>query len=133
MEQSYPSLYPFSSTHNWLDVCCCAPAPGETEAEVVLHHFPFVLGRHPECDLTLFSRQVSRRHCQFFRRGEEIWLEDLNSHNGTFLNGQQIRKAVPVCEGDVLVVHPYCYHLHLDGAGAEVRLHLAPEGIANPR
>jgi predicted component of type VI protein secretion system len=135
MEPSFPSAVDYSLVRNRLDVYgFCAPAEAEIQAEVVLDHFPYVLGRHPECDLSLFSRQVSRRHCQFFRRGEEIWIEDLNSHNGTFLNDQEIRKAVLVRDGDVLVIHPYRYQLHLDTGSPEgLRLHLVPDGMGSPR
>jgi len=108
----------------------CAPAPSEAEAEVVIDRFPFVLGRHPECDVTLFSRQVSRRHCQLFQRGEEIWVEDLNSYNGTYLNDHKIGQAEPIRDGDVLVLHPYRYVCRFETAPpGGPRLRLLPDGV----
>jgi pSer/pThr/pTyr-binding forkhead associated (FHA) protein len=103
----------------------CAPAPAEIEEEIVLDQFPYILGRHQECNHTLFSRQVSRRHCQFFRRGGQILVEDLNSYNGTFLNDNEVRNAELVRDGDLLIIHPYRFlcRLEKDAAGnATLRL-----------
>jgi pSer/pThr/pTyr-binding forkhead associated (FHA) protein len=108
----------------------CSPAPNEIEEEVIADHFPFVLGRHPECDLSLFSRQISRRHCQFFQRSEEIWIEDLNSYNGTYLGDHEVRQAQVIHDGDILVLHPYRYQCHLEkNNSGEKRLRLVPDGM----
>jgi predicted component of type VI protein secretion system len=107
-----------------------APAPGEIDREIRLDHFPFVLGWHPDCDWALFSRQVSRRHCQFFLRDESVWVEDLNSFNGTYLNDREIHQAQPVHDDDILLIHPYRYRCHLaQEAAGQLRLRLVPEGI----
>jgi len=123
--QQLPDQCPRDNTH-----FACGPAPAEVEEEVVLDHFPFVLGRHPECDLSLFSRQVSRRHCQFFQRGEEIWVEDLNSYNGTYLNDHEVRQAQSIRDNDTLVLHPYRYRCRLEKSNSgEMRLRLVPDGM----
>jgi len=47
----------------------------------------FTFGRESECDWQIKDAAVSRRHCRIAREGEtEFTLEDLNSHNGTFVN-----------------------------------------------
>lgn len=46
-----------------------------------------VAGRLPGCDLALDDPTVSRRHAAFVRRGEEWWVVDLGSTNGTRING----------------------------------------------
>jgi pSer/pThr/pTyr-binding forkhead associated (FHA) protein len=110
----------------------CAPAPAEFEEEIVLDQFPYVLGRHQECNHTLFSRQVSRRHCQFFRRGEQILVEDLNSYNGTFLNDNEVRNAEQVRDGDLLIIHPYRFLCRLEhDAEGNTILRLIP-GVGIP-
>ncbi len=102
-----------------------APTPTADRAEIVVERFPFVLGRHTECDATLLSRRVSRRHCQFFQRGPEVWVEDLNSHNGTHLNERPIRQAEALHDGDLLIVYPYYYRCHLEtAASGQPRLRL---------
>jgi adenylate cyclase len=50
----------------------------------------FRIGRSAECDVTLEDGAVSREHCLITFTPEGILLEDLNSFNGTFVNGQRI-------------------------------------------
>ena len=52
----------------------------------------------PEVDLTSdggLSKGVSRRHAKITRRGREVFIEDLGSINGTFLNRQKLTPYVP--------------------------------------
>jgi len=46
----------------------------------------FIFGRESECDWQIKDAAVSRRHCRIAREGEQFTLEDLGSHNGTFVN-----------------------------------------------
>ena len=46
-----------------------------------------ILGRHPDCDVTIEVGAVSRQHAKIHKLAEEFRLEDLKSRNGTFLNG----------------------------------------------
>jgi hypothetical protein len=60
----------------------------------------FTIGRTHDCDLRLTDLSVSRLHAEL-TRGEEGWmLRDLDSHNGTRLNGWLVREPVPVRAGD---------------------------------
>ena len=58
-----------------------------------------VLGRAPGCDITLDDRNVSRRHAEVRRRGPVVVLVDLESTNGTIVNGRRIREH-PLADGD---------------------------------
>lgn len=49
-----------------------------------------VLGRQPGCDVLIDVGAVSRRHAKILREGDDYYLEDLQSRNGTFLNDQRI-------------------------------------------
>lgn len=62
-------------------------------------------GIHPEIDLRL-DDAVSRRHAKIFMRGNQYVLTDLNSTNGTRLNGQwvQAESEVPLKAGDEIEV-----------------------------
>jgi pSer/pThr/pTyr-binding forkhead associated (FHA) protein len=53
-----------------------------------------VIGRARPCDVRLGVSQVSRRHCQLVREGDELRVEDLGSSNGTFHNGEKVERAV---------------------------------------
>jgi phosphoserine phosphatase RsbU/P len=50
-----------------------------------------VLGRHPDCDIVLDSGAVSRQHARIQRVENRIYIEDMQSRNGTYVNGRQIR------------------------------------------
>lgn len=53
-----------------------------------------VIGRGTECDLILDEPEMSRRHALIENSGDGIYLRDLGSANGTFVNGVQVRNAV---------------------------------------
>lgn len=59
-----------------------------------------VLGRNPDCELHLDDAGVSRRHARVRIDGDEVWLEDLGSSNGTKVSGQRV-KEVRLEDGDV--------------------------------
>src|SRR3954453_22013612 len=73
---------------------------------VPVRRYPFLLGRHADCDYVLHDPSVSPRHCLFFVRGAEVWLKDLGSRNGTFLNGQCLGEPRPVHDRDRLGLGP---------------------------
>jgi hypothetical protein len=63
-----------------------------------------VIGRHPECDVVLPGPAVSRRHARLrFRDGTWI-LEDLESTNGTVVNGAPLAGRYRLEPGDRLVI-----------------------------
>lgn len=50
----------------------------------------FVMGRGEECDLVLTDRAISRQHARINRIGNQYQIEDLESKNGTWVNGEQL-------------------------------------------
>lgn len=52
------------------------------------------IGRGSDCDLALDEPEMSRRHALIENSGDGIYLRDLGSANGTFVNGVQVRDAV---------------------------------------
>jgi pSer/pThr/pTyr-binding forkhead associated (FHA) protein len=53
-----------------------------------------VIGRGSDCDLVLDEPEMSRRHAMIENTGDVMFLRDLGSANGTFVNGVQVRNAV---------------------------------------
>lgn len=51
---------------------------------------PLVIGRSPDCDLCLVDQAMSRRHCRIEPHENRWRLIDLESRNGTYINGQRI-------------------------------------------
>ena len=53
----------------------------------------FTVGRHSECALSIPDSGVSRRHADVFWENGQWWIQDLNSANGVFVDGQRIDRA----------------------------------------
>lgn len=64
--------------------------------------FPFCIGRGDEADLTIRQNDVSRRHAEIFAANEQLYLRDLGSTNGTFVNNQKITVETPIMGNDVI-------------------------------
>jgi hypothetical protein len=65
---------------------------------------PFELGRDTGSDVVLRDPEVSRRHARFESQEGVVYIEDLTSSNGTFLNGRRVTEAIEVREGDEIDV-----------------------------
>ena len=77
------------------------PASGEP----FVHEFEgdsLTIGRSSESDLTVPDRFLSREHARLFREGERLLVEDLDSHNGTFLNDERVDAPAEIRPGDVI-------------------------------
>lgn len=51
------------------------------------------MGRGSKNDIIIHDNEISREHCRLVRNGDDYALEDLNSSNGSFVNGQRIAQA----------------------------------------
>ncbi len=78
------------------------PSGDERLVRIPLHALPFRIGRAPESDLRLSQADVSSQHAELFQREQRLWLRDLGSRNGTFLNRERLAGEAPVQDGDVL-------------------------------
>jgi DNA-binding winged helix-turn-helix (wHTH) protein len=61
-----------------------------------------VIGRDPDATVRIDHSLVSRRHARVSVEGDRALLEDLESRNGTFLNGRRVESPTPLHDGDVL-------------------------------
>jgi hypothetical protein len=81
------------------------------------------LGRGEECDFVVPERQISRVHMRVRREATGYFLEDLNSKNGTFVNGRQVQSGAPVLlqDGDEIQL-ALCVRMVFVGAEATLPL-----------
>ncbi len=78
---------------------------GATEAEIKLK-LPTIIGRSGEASLKVRTSVVSREHCRLYEKNGALYVEDLNSSNGTFVNEEKITAITPIATGDFLTVGP---------------------------
>jgi hypothetical protein len=63
------------------------------------------IGRSPGCGVAMPEDiYTSTLHARLFRRNDQLWVEDLGSTNGTFVNSEQITQAVRLGKGDLLQI-----------------------------
>jgi predicted component of type VI protein secretion system len=74
-----------------------------------------VVGRSPDADLTLEDDAVSWNHLEIERRGEVLMATDLDSRNGTALNGEPLDRPRRLRDGDTLIVGGH--RLEISGGG----------------
>jgi membrane-bound lytic murein transglycosylase D len=81
---------------------------------------PFRIGRAADCEVSLQDQFVSRVHARGYFEAGQWWIEDLNSSNGLFVDGQRLSK--------VLLATGSTVRLGVEG----LELHFAVEQIAPP-
>ncbi len=62
-----------------------------------------ILGRLESNDVPIHDRKASREHAKIYKQGAKFAIVDLNSSNGTFVNGQKITKRV-LADGDEIQI-----------------------------
>lgn len=65
---------------------------------------PVIVGRAPGADIVIAAGYVSGRHARFQLMGENLFIEDLGSKNGTAINGNYVSEPVPVRDKDAIAV-----------------------------
>jgi two-component system, cell cycle response regulator len=77
-----------------------------------------VIGRASGANIRLNDDGISRRHARLLQVGNQVLIEDLNSSNGTLVNGEQV-KQLALHDGDKIrvgstTILKFTYHDHLD-------------------
>ena len=83
------------------------------------------IGRKEGNTIRLTERNVSRRHAKLSKSNGSVFIEDLQSSNGTFLNGMRLapHTLAPISDRDALQIGPYVFALRLTDGAAEVASH----------
>ena len=71
---------------------------------IAIKRSKLLIGRAEECDVRPLSEEVSRRHCAVIVGPADVWIEDLGSRNGTYVNGQRIEAKTKLADGDMIKV-----------------------------
>lgn len=88
--------------------------------EIPLPSTLFIIGRSSKCHLRPHSDLVSKVHCGITRKMGRVLVRDLQSRNGTYVNGELVSPTRPtyVNDGDVLTVGPMQFQFCIPEEGA---------------
>ena len=78
--------------------------PKELRGVSIVVRGPVIVGRSPSADIVIGAGYVSARHARFSLMGQNLFVEDLGSTNGTAVNGQTIDDPVALRNNDVVTV-----------------------------
>lgn len=85
-----------------------ATVKGVEVKHVYLHKDRTTLGRKPGNDIVLDTMVVSGQHCAFDLVGvADVFLQDLGSTNGTYVNDRMVKDRTRLADGDVIAIGPY--------------------------
>ena len=80
------------------------------------------LGRDPDCSVVLDDANVSRFHARLVFHNAAIWVQDVGSRNGVFLNEKRVVRHKQFSPGDELVIGEHVFTLDLEVPEAEPSL-----------
>ncbi|MCL2889122.1 MAG: FHA domain-containing protein [Eggerthellaceae bacterium] len=78
--------------------------PKELRGVQIVVHGPIVIGRSPGADIVIGASYVSGRHARFTLMGQDLFIEDLGSTNGTVVNGFKIAEPTALKSNDIVNV-----------------------------
>lgn len=84
--------------------------------DICISYLPFIIGKQERiCDFVLDVEGVSRMHVQFFEENGELYAKDLNSRNGSMINGRQLENEenVRLFNGDLINICGMSFRLEI--------------------
>lgn len=75
---------------------------GEFTGQEISIDRDMLVGRHQSADLVLQSAEISRKHAAFLLKEQALYVQDLNSSNGSFVNDLRIADETLLKEGDIV-------------------------------
>ncbi|MBE2269611.1 MAG: FHA domain-containing protein [Anaerolinea sp.] len=92
-----------------------------------------IIGRGEDCDIVLPERQVSRHHIRVYPENDVYFIQDLDSRNGTWVNGVQLKGTQPLYDGDQISL-ALAIRLQFIGSGATApRQSVVPADLSGGR
>ena len=98
--------------------------------EILLQTGLVTLGREEDCEISIDSPGISKKHAQITVREEDLVLEDLNSSNGTFIEGRQIKKE-KIKEGDRVVLSDVIFEIRKKDSLAMASMYPFPQAVSS--
>ncbi len=89
---------------------------GRPLPDIVLTRERTTFGRRPYNDIVVDHLAVSGEHAAFLLKGGQVWVEDLHSANGSYLNGKALAQPAPFGPDDLLEIGRYRFRVQA-GAG----------------
>ncbi|HOE80400.1 MAG TPA: FHA domain-containing protein [Smithellaceae bacterium] len=86
---------------------------GEIVDEIALDKDIISIGRKADNHVVIDNQAVSSHHAIIERQGDQLFIEDLKSLNGTFLNGRTVKRS-EIFNGDVIVVGIHALEIQID-------------------
>lgn len=87
------------------EVHCLEISDSELGDRIIIVDQPSAkVGRMPPADIVIPHRSISREHCMFGLAADALLVTDLNSTNGTFVDGERITRATIVPVGSMLQI-----------------------------
>ena len=85
--------------------------------QVLIDGHLFTIGRHPDNDFSVPDATVSGCHAEIVRVEEKLFVRDLESTNGTMLNGRRLQSIAELCDGDILHFGTMMFNLAARASG----------------
>jgi predicted component of type VI protein secretion system len=102
-----------------MDVKLVGFKPDGDRVEITLTKPATIFGRGTNCDVQIPVSSISRQHCEVNVAGDQVWVADLGSSNGTFVNNERVDE-MRLTAGDRLVFGPLVLTVQIDGVPADI-------------
>lgn len=98
---------------------------GATEGDEFQLELPAILGRSRTASVPLPHPLVSRNHCELLEIGQQLYVRDLNSTNGTFVGSERVSDDTVLEHGSLLTIGTVTFRAYLTGAMVAAGVELA--------
>ncbi len=93
--------------------------PDGSKRDVPMKRARLVFGREKTCDVRIPVSSVSREHCELRVEGGKIFVRDMGSSNGTYVNRERVQE-VELSPGDLIAVGPAVFVVKVNGTPSEI-------------
>jgi pSer/pThr/pTyr-binding forkhead associated (FHA) protein len=117
--KSGPSNRPRSKDTPRVNVTLVTVDPEGKTRDAAMKRARFLIGRREGCDVRIAVASISREHCELRVEDGRLFIKDLGSSNGTYVNRQRIQE-VQLSPGDLIAVGPAVFVTRIEGEPADI-------------